>query len=123
MKSFVITGAVGALTSVMLGALGAHKLDTYLPPDAMQAFNTAVEYQMFHSLAVLLVCVLPVAQRQARQAAACFVVGTLLFSGSIYGLTLAHASFLGPVTPLGGLLLMIGWLILIFAAIRSPSNG
>ena len=82
MKSFIITGAVGALISVMLGALGAHKLDSYLASDAMQAFNTAVEYQMFHSLAVLLVCVLPVAQRQARQAAASCNCSTRVSGGS-----------------------------------------
>lgn len=62
MKALGIVGASGALLAVMLGALGAHGLKTVLGESALHAFNTAVEYQMYHSLAVLLVCALPVCQ-------------------------------------------------------------
>lgn len=123
MKYLMATGAFGALMSVILGALGAHKLGQFLSTDALSAFNTAVEYQMYHSLAILLVCVLPISKRRAIQAGICFLVGTVLFSGSIYGLTIFGAGFLGPVTPLGGIILMSGWIILIFTALRNASHG
>lgn len=119
MKALGIVGASGALLAVMLGALGAHGLKTVLGESALHAFNTAVEYQMYHSLAVLLVCALPgLSARVAAAAAWCFVAGTVLFSGSIYGLTMAGLSWLGPVTPLGGLTMMAGWFLLIVSMIK-----
>jgi len=119
MRALKIIGATGALLAVMLGALGAHGLKNVLNDSALSAFNTAVEYQMYHSLAVLLVCALPgLSPRLANRAGWCFVTGTVLFSGSIYGLTLTGLSWLGPLTPLGGLTMMAGWIILIISVIK-----
>lgn len=123
MKGFIAAGATGALLSVMLGALATHGLKDQLTAEALAAFTTAAQYQMYHSLALLLVCALPLHSRWVRVAKTCFVIGTLLFSGSIYGLTLAQWTWLGPVTPLGGLTLMLGWLALIVASLGDTSNG
>jgi uncharacterized membrane protein YgdD (TMEM256/DUF423 family) len=118
-KTGTIAGIMGG-TAVMLGALGAHALKDILPPTGLDAFKTAVLYQMFHALALLGIIGL---RKQLKMVSwlvwvqRCWIGGVVLFSGSIYGLTILGAlgwpvKFLGPVTPLGGLTLMVGWLIL-----------
>ena len=116
-------GAVSGAISVMLGAFGAHALKARLSAEALSAFQTAVQYQMMHSLALIAVGLWLVRHPDdmlSRYAAVAFCFGILFFSGSLYGLTLGGPRWLGPVTPLGGTLFIAGWLLFAVAAIKTP---
>lgn len=109
--------AVFGLTGVAAGAFGAHALKARLDPDALAIFDTAARYQMLHALA-LLGSAWAAHQwpgRAARASALCFAAGIVLFSGSLYVLSLSGIRWLGAITPIGGLLLMVGWLALALA--------
>jgi uncharacterized membrane protein YgdD (TMEM256/DUF423 family) len=113
-------GVLGGL-AVVLGAFGAHGLDDYLVEHNQAAnFETAVRYQMYHALALVLLGIL--AERRSttalRVAAWCFVTGVVLFCGALYGVALARISQLGMVAPIGGALLIAGWAALVVAALR-----
>jgi uncharacterized membrane protein YgdD (TMEM256/DUF423 family) len=106
---------------VGLGAFGAHALRTRLAPDLLAAFETGVRYQMYHALALFGVSVLaPRVHGTVLPAAAawCFVAGTLVFSGSLYVLAVTGNRRVGAVTPIGGLALLAGWLLLVVTALR-----
>lgn len=120
-----IAGISGALV-VTLGALGAHSLKPYLPPDSLVSYETAVRYHFYHTLALLFVALI---QQQTNSkllqwAGWLFVAGIICFSGSVYFLStkavtgLVNISFLGPVTPVGGLLFITGWVLLAVSAIK-----
>jgi uncharacterized membrane protein YgdD (TMEM256/DUF423 family) len=100
---------------VVLGAFGAHALKQRLGADALQLWNTAVQYHFWHALALLAVA-LAGAGPWFKAAGWLFVVGVLLFSGSLYAL--AFGAPLGIVTPLGGLALILGWIAFAVAAVR-----
>jgi uncharacterized membrane protein YgdD (TMEM256/DUF423 family) len=107
---FKLSGALFALSGVLLGAFGAHALnDTLLARDSVATWQTAVDYQMWHALALILSALIhqntPIRPFSGR----CFIVGTLLFSGSLYALALGGPRWLGPITPLGGLCFIAGW--------------
>ena len=108
-------GAIFAGIAVALGALGAHGLKNMVEESALQTWEVAVRYQFWHSLALLITAFAAekISTNACRLARRLFVIGILLFSGSLYGLTLGGPSWLGPVTPLGGLALLGGWIILI----------
>ncbi|MCG2612334.1 DUF423 domain-containing protein [Flavobacterium sp. SM15] len=119
MKEIVLTfGALYGGLAVILGAFGAHALKKRMSEDLLKSFETGVKYQMYHALALMLTAQLFSFESGIEQSAAiCFIVGTLLFSFSIYGLCLSSMNgskwrFLGPITPLGGLLLVNGWILL-----------
>jgi uncharacterized membrane protein YgdD (TMEM256/DUF423 family) len=119
MRTRIALGALLAGVSVILGAFGAHSLKTILPPEKLAGFQTAVHYQMIHSLAILLTGVLSMQlgepeNRKLLLPANCFLVGIALFSGSIYILTLGGPKLFGPITPLGGLAFMTGWFSLAY---------
>lgn len=101
-------------SSVALGAFAAHALRPTLEPKLWEVFQTGVQYQQFHALALLAVAVL--AQRQPSpwltRAAAAFVMGCVLFSGSLYALALSGVKILGIITPIGGITFLLGWLFL-----------
>ena len=116
-------GAVSGAISVMLGAFGAHALKARLSADALSAFQTAVQYQMMHSLALIALGLWLLRYPDdvlSRYAALAFCLGILFFSGSLYGLTLGGPRWLGPVTPIGGTLFIAGWLFFAVAAIKTP---
>ena len=116
-------GAVSGAISVMLGAFGAHALKAKLSADALSAFQTAVQYQMVHSLALIAVGLWLARHPEdmlSRYAAFAFCFGILFFSGSLYGLTLGGPRWLGPVTPIGGTLFIAGWFFFAAAAIKAP---
>ena len=115
-QTILLIAAIGGLVSVVLGAFGAHKLRQSLAENQMTAFETAVTYQMTHSLALMGVGILMLVSTPVdllRFAALSFVAGVVLFSGSLYGLVFSGRKWLGPVTPLGGLFLIGGWVLLI----------
>ena len=107
-------GSLVAGLAVIAGAFGAHALRDRLDPALLTVFETAARYQLFHGLA--LVATGLVAERRAARmldlAAACFAIGTLLFSGSLYALALTGVRVWGAVTPLGGVGLIAGWICL-----------
>ncbi|GAA4876680.1 DUF423 domain-containing protein [Ferrimonas pelagia] len=116
---FGVLAAFFGLLATGLGAYGAHGLPGKIAPQLLASFETAVQYQFFHALALLAVAVALLVrpgQRLLKIAGLCFVVGMLGFSGSIYALVLLGNTFFGPITPMGGLILMIGWLLLMVAA-------
>ncbi|PRX57156.1 DUF423 domain-containing protein [Flagellimonas meridianipacifica] len=112
-------GAVYGLLAVIFGAFGAHALKKKLTQEQLQSFETGVKYQMYH--AILLVSLgffLDFGEALQNYMVFCFILGTFLFSFSIYGLVLSSSAgrklkFLGPITPLGGLLLVLGWVLLL----------
>lgn len=124
MRMYLLTGALIALLGVVLGAFGAHGLKNILDASALTTFEVAVRYQMYHALAIILLGGLAAHARLVwcRRAAMMFITGIILFSGSIYLLVLTGQKWLGPVTPLGGLCLMIGWACLIIALVKGPAD-
>jgi|TARA_B110000285_G_scaffold45598_1_gene50985 uncharacterized membrane protein YgdD (TMEM256/DUF423 family) len=117
---FLFAAFAGAL-GVVLGAFGAHALRGSIEPRLMETFQTAVQYQLIHALALLLVSLIIGWLGQSLSfdiSAYAFMAGIILFSGSLYGLVLTDIRWLGPVTPLGGLCLIIGWLALLVGGFR-----
>lgn len=113
--------AVNGLLSVVLGAFTAHILEGVLTAQRIETFNTAVDYQIYHTLALLgLICIDDklLAMRWKKYAAVFFLLGIILFCGSLYLLIATNISKLAMLTPLGGLSFMIGWIMLLLAAIR-----
>lgn len=113
-------GSLYGLIGVAFGAFGAHALKQRLSSEMLAVWKTAVEYQLIHALALLLVAVL-INQRPAPalvKAAFCFGLGSLVFSGSLYTLVLSDVRWLGAITPLGGLLLLAGWALCLRAAFK-----
>lgn len=110
---FVQIGAVFGFVGVSLGAFGAHGLeDLLITNHAVDIWETAVSYQMWHALALILVGILA-CQGKARPAAGwCFAAGILIFSGTLYGIGFGGPRWLGAVTPIGGLSLLAGWVLL-----------
>lgn len=109
-RALAVAGALLAAIGVLAGAFGAHALKTLVSPGDLLIWETAVRYQLFHALALL---ILGLQQRpQLLLAGLVILPGVLVFSGSLYLLVLSDTRWLGAVTPLGGSLLIIGWLIL-----------
>lgn len=124
-RRFLLLGALSGFLAVAAGAFGAHALRAVLTPDLLAAFEAGARYQMYHALALVLVAVVSASAPQRRIVAAagwCFVVGTLLFSGSLYLLALTGLRWWGAVTPLGGIFFLIGWACLAGAALQRPQN-
>ena len=119
-RLFFSTGAISAMIAVAAGAFGAHALRDRLSPEHLAVFETAARYQMYHALGLL-----AVAWAASRWSGALphwagwlFVVGTVLFSGSLYALALTGIRSLGAITPLGGVAFLVGWLCLGLTASR-----
>jgi uncharacterized membrane protein YgdD (TMEM256/DUF423 family) len=121
LRPALVLGALFALLAVMAGAFGAHGLRGVIDERGLEVFQTAVTYQVYHSLALILVAILPVAGLSRRLlgiAAGFFVAGILLFSGSLYLLVLTDLRWVGPVTPVGGMGFMVGWILVVIAGFR-----
>ncbi|MFK0572532.1 DUF423 domain-containing protein [Endozoicomonas sp.] len=120
-------GATSGLIAVALSAFGAHALDGRLSERAMEVFQTAADYQFYHSLALVFVALLSTtyaASKRLKWCAGFFSLGILLFSGSLYLLSLGELvipegiRWLGMITPLGGVSFMLGWLMLTIFALK-----
>jgi uncharacterized membrane protein YgdD (TMEM256/DUF423 family) len=120
--SSVLAAFYGTL-AVVLGAFGAHALEPNLAElGTVAAWKTAVDYQMWHALVLLIVAFSGLSSRTAKAAQVCFNAGIPLFSGSLYWLALGGPRWLGPITPLGGTALIIGWFLLIVAIYRQKTQ-
>ena len=112
--NYAVLGALSALIAVLAGAFGAHALEHAISGDLLRAFETGLRYQMFHALALLILGLNDSAGGPVRwsRPGALFVLGTVLFSGSLYALALTGQRQWGLVTPIGGLCLLLGWAML-----------
>jgi uncharacterized membrane protein YgdD (TMEM256/DUF423 family) len=122
-RVFLVIGALSGFLGVAGGAFGAHALRDRLSPEMLDVFKTGVTYQMYHALALLAVGVLLArlsidGSVWLNAAGWLFVVGTVLFSGSLYLLSLTGTTWLGAITPLGGLAFLAGWLALAVGVLR-----
>jgi uncharacterized membrane protein YgdD (TMEM256/DUF423 family) len=133
-KKFILIGCLSGALSIALGAMAAHALKSKLESGLitelnLQTFETAARYQMYHSIVLLIVALLldKLNLSFASKAGYCFITGIVLFSGSLYILSTANLmglnsiSWLGPVTPIGGLFFIIGWLLLGISAIKTST--
>ncbi|NBB10612.1 DUF423 domain-containing protein [Pseudomonas sp. SLFW] len=120
LRTFLMLAAFFGFTGVALGAFAAHGLKNRLTPEYLAIFHTGVLYQLIHTLAIFGVAILAtqIQGRLVSYAGIAFVLGILLFSGSLYLLTLTGISKLGIITPIGGLCFLIGWFILGWLAWR-----
>lgn len=122
MRFALITGSAYGLLAVCLGAFGAHALSARLSADMQAIWHTAEQYQFYHALALLAVGLLirqGLTSSGMSVAAVCFALGTLIFSGSLYVLAATGIKILGAITPIGGVLLIVGWGALLFSAWKS----
>ena len=122
MDKFRVFGGIFSLLSVIFGAFGSHLLKKYLEESALQSFEVGVRYLMYHGLAILIISALPMEGK--KWIYRFFISGTLLFSFSIFllsrdSLIKFNLKWLGPITPIGGTLLIIGWIIFIINAFKS----
>ena len=121
-RTFLLIGAVINLLGVAAGAFGAHALRARLSPDMLAVFETGVRYQMYHGFAVLIVALAIGhfgAARLLHLSGWSFIGGVVIFSGSLYALALTDVRILGAITPIGGLLFLLGWVCLaVFAVLR-----
>ncbi|MFT4763448.1 MAG: uncharacterized membrane protein YgdD (TMEM256/DUF423 family) [Oleispira sp.] len=129
---YLLISAFSGLLSVVLGAFGAHGLKKIVSPDMLAVYQTGVQYQFIHSLALLALAILmlmsvakPAVLSKLKWSANLMMVGILLFSGSLYTMTLMSAAggfpaWIGPITPIGGLAFIMGWIFLMVAAFKLP---
>ncbi|MEZ7942926.1 MAG: DUF423 domain-containing protein [Halioglobus sp.] len=111
-KLFITLASLSGMLAVVFGAFGAHALKGKLDDQALKVFETAVQYHFYHTFALLVVGVIALNQPQTvllKSSGWLFVIGILVFSGSLYLLSLTGVRWLGAITPLGGLALIAGW--------------
>jgi uncharacterized membrane protein YgdD (TMEM256/DUF423 family) len=123
-RGAAVAGALFGLTGVAAGAFGAHALKDHLDAQALAIFDTGARYQLIHALALLAAAGADQRWpgRAARLSAVLLGSGIVLFSGSLYALALSGVRGLGAITPVGGVLLMLGWLSLALAALRGGTD-
>lgn len=125
-KQVLATAAVFGAVAVVLGAFGAHALKEKLGAPELDNWKTAVSYQFYHTLVLLFLAIVPAGNKSYQQLAFwCFTAGIVLFCGSIYLLAtrsltgITRTAVLGPITPLGGLSLILGWIFLLVSVFKS----
>lgn len=118
-KPFLIAGAIFGALAVALGAFGAHALKSMVSVTALATFETGVRYQFYHAVALLLAGILYLSfpSKKIIWAGRLFIAGVILFSGSLYLLTLLPAEFkwVGAITPFGGVSFIVGWILMALA--------
>ena len=129
-KTFLRLGSLFAMTAVILGAFGAHALKDAIAPEQLDTFETGVRYQFYHALALLSVGLLLYWRKTnlLPWAGWLFVAGILLFSGSIYLLALRdllqmNVNWAGPITPIGGTLFILGWILLLVSTYQENQRS
>lgn len=124
MKFFLIAGAVNAMLSVALGAFGAHLLEGRVADKYLDTWQTAVQYQMFHSIGLIAIAILMSSSLigslgSLNWAGYLMLAGIIIFSGSLYVLSLTGISILGAITPIGGVAFIAAWILVIVAAAKA----
>lgn len=122
-RSPLLLGSLFAFFGVALGAFGAHGLKQFLPPDMLTVFETAVRYQMYHAIAILITALLADNDPKMITAGRLFGAGILLFSGSLYVLSITGIRTFGLITPFGGLCFLAGWAVLFVAAFKKQKEN
>ncbi|MBA2872826.1 uncharacterized membrane protein YgdD (TMEM256/DUF423 family) [Anoxybacillus calidus] len=121
MKTFLLLGAINAFLAVALGAFGAHGLEGKIPDKYLETWKTGVNYQMFHTLGLFVVAFLAGKLTNVglvTSAGWVMLVGIILFSGSLYVLSITQVKILGAITPFGGIAFLAAWLMLGYAAVK-----
>lgn len=123
MKGSIISGAIHGFLVVALGAFGAHALDAILDDYGKGIWETAVQYQMFHAIALLAIGIIMSPKlfgsiKQLKVAAVCMNLGIIFFSGSLYILAISGIKILGAITPIGGVLFLAGWILLLVSTLK-----
>jgi uncharacterized membrane protein YgdD (TMEM256/DUF423 family) len=124
-RSMIFLGSLNAATAVTLGAFGAHALKTELASDLFTIYSTAVQYHLYHALGLFAVAMAASISPESiwiKASGWSMVAGTVLFSGSLYGLSLSGIRWLGAITPIGGILLIASWIMLAVGALRATSG-
>ena len=123
MKKFIVTGALHGFLAVALGAFGAHALKDIVDDYGLDIWETAVQYQMFHATGLLIIGLLMSSKllgevKQLKLAGIFFNLGILFFAGSLYVLAVSGIKVLGAITPIGGVLFLAGWVLIIVTALK-----
>lgn len=118
-------GGLLVAAATVLGALGAHALQTRLAPERLQVYETAVRYHFYHALGLLAIglAARAVDSGLVRPAAILVIAGILLFCGSLYALTFGAPRLIGVITPIGGVALILGWIVFAIAVLRGTVSG
>lgn len=125
-KTALLIGSILGMLTVAIGAFGAHGLkDILLSNGRLDVFETAVRYQFYHATALLTLGIIGdrVGEVWIKRAMLSFASGVVIFSGSLYCLSITNVGVFGAITPIGGLLLMLGWLFLILGIVSMNKNG
>jgi uncharacterized membrane protein YgdD (TMEM256/DUF423 family) len=119
-QTILISGAVFMALGVLLGAFGAHALKSILSPEMLAVYKTGVEYQFYHALGLLLIGLIgfQVKSKYIRWSGLFIIIGIILFSGSLYMLSISGIKTIGAITPIGGLSFVAGWIFLAIAIIK-----
>jgi uncharacterized membrane protein YgdD (TMEM256/DUF423 family) len=122
MKAFIIVGAINAFMAVALGAFGAHGLKDKLDAHYLDIWKTGVTYQMFHAIGILIIGLLigkvAAASPQFIWSGWLMLAGIILFSGSLYVLSLTKIGILGAITPIGGVCFLAAWILMVVGAVK-----
>lgn len=113
-RNLIIIGAISGFLSISFGAFGAHAIKQWMSADLMAIYQTAVSYQIYHSLGLILIALVYQQQQNTliKTAGWLMLAGIIIFSGSLYALSLTDTRWLGAITPVGGILLLLAWLLL-----------
>ncbi|MFJ8070542.1 DUF423 domain-containing protein [Peribacillus sp. NPDC096447] len=120
MKLFIILGALNGFIAVALGAFGAHGLEGKIPDKYLETWQTAVQYQMFHAVGLLVLGLLAgkISSPMINWSGWLMLIGIILFSGSLFVLSVTQIKVLGAITPLGGVSFLVAWVLMIVAAYK-----
>jgi Uncharacterized small membrane protein len=121
-KLFLLIASASGMIAVILGAFGAHGLKNMIAPQLLTVWQTAVQYHFYHTFALLVVALVGIhigGSHWLNLSGYLLIVGILMFSGSLYALALGGPRWLGPITPVGGLMFILGWLSLFIAVLKT----
>lgn len=120
-QTILISGAIFMALGVLLGAFGAHALKTSLSPEMMQVYKTGVEYQFYHALGLLLIGLIgfQIKSKYLNWSGILIGIGIILFSGSLYVLSITGIKIIGAITPFGGLSFVAGWVFLAIGLLKN----
>ena len=118
----IVTGSIFMALAVAFGAFGAHIVQDILTPDRFEVYKTGVEYHFYHAIGLLFLGVITIKIPESKWlewSGYCLISGIIIFSGSLYALTLADTGWLGAVTPIGGIAFIFGWIFLVIGVLKA----